>query len=86
LREQGAEWVFVRLLVMLQLPIFERSQRQGQSGRFGEDVLVVAKQPRPSQHVDQLFVLIVVYGRSVGHGSEAKAASFGCENAQCESR
>src|SRR6476620_7486256 len=55
---------------MLQLPRFERFQRQGQSGRLAEDVLIVAKQPRPSQHVDQLLVLIVVYGRSVGHGSE----------------
>jgi SAM-dependent methyltransferase len=25
-----------------------------------------------------LFVLIVVYGRSIGHGSESEAASFGC--------
>ena len=54
--EQSAEWILLFLPVMRELPIFKRSQRQRQSGCFGKDVFVIAKQSRTHQHVDQLLV------------------------------
>src|SRR5712691_10253944 len=60
---------------MFELPIVQRAQRQRQTGRLGKDALVIAKQPRPPQHVDQLLVLIVILNHSTVNISKAESES-----------
>jgi hypothetical protein len=76
--EQSAEWILLFLPVMCELPIFKRSQRQRQSGCFGKDALIIAKQPRTHQHVDQLliFTAIGALRRGVRHGSKRIIVRF----------
>jgi len=44
--EQRAKSIFVCFLVMLELPVFQRPERQRQSSRFAEHLLVITKQAR----------------------------------------
>src|SRR6202011_1968065 len=76
--EQSAEWILLFLPAMCKLPIFKRSQRQRQSGCFGEDALVIAKQSRTHQHADQLLVFTAIGAirRSVRHGKRKIIVSF----------
>ncbi len=58
-REQSAEPIFVGFVVMLQLPVFQRSQREREASCFAEDTLVVTKQARAQQSIDQLLVRLI---------------------------
>lgn len=42
--KQRAKWVFVFFAAMRELPKFQRLDRQSQSRRFAEDLLVIPKQ------------------------------------------
>ena len=62
-----AKGVFLFLAVMGQLPILQRTKRQGQSGGLGEDRLIIPEQPRPEEHVDKLLVRPRLGGRIFRH-------------------
>jgi hypothetical protein len=69
LREQSAEPIFVCFLVVLELPVFQRSQRERQASSFRKHAFVITKQVRAQQCVDQFLVRMIggTRQRGVGH-------------------
>ena len=80
-REESAEAIFVSLLMMLELPVFERPQRERQPGRFRENILVITKQTRTQQHRDELFVRDRVRRTLFRHGRDFLVPPILCQRA-----
>jgi len=66
LREQSAKSIFVCFLVVLELPVFQRPQRERQPGRLAEHLLVITKQARTQQRIDQVLVRVIGGARRRG--------------------
>src|SRR6476660_8517604 len=83
LREESAEPILVGFLEGLEYPVFQRPQGQRQPGRSSEDILVITKQARAQQRIDQLLVGIIgrAYQRGVGHNPECPNAAALLERA-----
>ena len=60
-RQHGAQGILVALAVVRQLPRFHRAQRDGQAGGFAERLLVILKDLRVNQALDQALVVVAVH-------------------------
>src|SRR4029077_19711734 len=88
--QQRAERVFVLLAVMRQLPKFQRPDRQSEAGRLAKHLLVIAKQFRTPQGVDEFPVLLDAVSARLRHANcgwvQSLTASVGKSSAKRQPR